>query len=145
MKAPSPNHWTAREFPKCLHFEYAEACDPDMPAQNTDYLPFFPTSNHLSPHLRPPCLSHKYPNSLQGGRSETYYSPISSLGCLVNKLFLGCKPWHLSVWLAEHQDLVGNDISGGQSPKCRSLQRSFAPSRTQQPRNQLHLDLLPEW
>ena len=37
---------------KHLHFEYAEACNPEAPVQNTDYLTFFPTSSHLSPYLR---------------------------------------------------------------------------------------------
>ena len=34
---------------KRLHIEYAEACDPDAPAQNTDFLTFSPASNHFSP------------------------------------------------------------------------------------------------
>lgn len=38
-------------------------------------------------------------NRTSGRLSETC-SPISLLGCLVSKLFLGCEPWHLSVWFA---------------------------------------------
>ena len=35
----------------------------------------------------------------QGSGSETC-SPIFSLDCLVNQLFLGCQPGRLSIWLA---------------------------------------------
>ena len=38
---------------------------------------------------------------LWGGGLEIC-SPISSLGCFVNKTYLCCKHWHLSVWLAVH-------------------------------------------
>ena len=59
----------------------------------------FLSSNHLSPHLRPPCSlipSISQAPCLQGSGFEIC-SWMSPLGCLVSKTFLCCRPQCLSV------------------------------------------------
>lgn len=75
------------------------------PARNDDYCTFFrshfpglPTPPMPQTNLLLYSLSVKYlkPLSFLGGRSETCF-PVSSLGDLVDKPSLCCKPWHLRV------------------------------------------------
>ena len=101
VRGPKP---PPSDHAKCLHFWTRiprRSMYPNTPAQNTDYLTFslLPIT---SPHLRPPYFFIQGISQgphLRGDRSDIC-SPVSSLGCLVNKLFLCYKLQHLSVWLA---------------------------------------------
>ena len=48
-------------------------------------------------------LSQKYRKALTFGEEDLRLVLIASFGCLVDKLFLGCKLCCLSIWFAVHQ------------------------------------------
>ena len=64
---------------------------------------FLPPISFPTPQITLPLHSINIPKPyLQGGGIEIC-SLVCSLGCLINKSFLCCKPWHLGIWLAVHQ------------------------------------------
>ena len=78
-------------------------------------------SRHFSSHLRPshffiPQISQDTGRCVEE-ESETG-SPISSLGCLVNKPSFGCKLWYLCIWLAVNWT---NDPASV-TPSCKLLE-----------------------
>ena len=67
--------------------------------------PFFPYFQSLFPKFpKPQATLLLYPintwQPLAFLEADLNLSPISSLGCLVDKPSLGCKPWHLSIWVS---------------------------------------------
>ena len=115
-KTPSSRHANATIFWICIprrSMYLSYVC--------TEWLPHLSlTSNHLSPpRLRPPCFfipeisqaPHRPRDRFKVG------SPVSSLGCRVNKPFLCCKPQPLSICCAARQ---ANKPGSGTQEVCPS-------------------------
>ena len=106
--------------PFSKHVSHEEACNSDMLVQIIEYLTFFLPPITFPWTFDDPILStHKYPKPLafEEAGPETY-SPVSSLGCLVNKPFLCCKPQRLSAGRANKTSSV-TALPGAGEP-CRS-------------------------